>query len=73
VLVLEALAWLGGDHRTDLSPTPSNICIEDLETAKLVAAIRQRPAVRQRLGRLARSDNAWIRQATKLALDQMPK
>jgi hypothetical protein len=71
MIVLEALAWLGGYHRDDLSPT--DVYIEDLEAAKLVAAVRQRPAVRQRLGRLARSENAWIRQATKLALDQMPK
>jgi hypothetical protein len=71
MIVLEALAWLGGHHRDDLSPT--DVYIEDLETAKLVAAVRQRPGVRKRLDRLTRSENTWLQQAAKMALEQLQK
>jgi hypothetical protein len=72
-VVLEALTWLGGDHRRDLSATPQNVSIEDLEAAKLVAAVRQRPGVRKALGELSRSANERIHQAAKVALAQLEK
>jgi hypothetical protein len=69
MVVLEALTWLGGEHREDLSAKPQNFVIEDVETAKLFAAVRQRPGVRKALDGLSRSKNQWIQQAAKLTLE----
>jgi len=50
--ILEALMWIGGDHR--------NL---EHKSDPLVDAIRARPTVRTRIAELSESPNAWIREA----------
>lgn len=73
MVVLETLAWLGGEHRRDLSATPENVSMEDIESARLVAAVRQRPAVRKTLKELCSSEVEPVQQAAKLALEEVAK
>jgi hypothetical protein len=65
VAVIEALRWLGGRHRTDLTPPPPDIGIEEQAPAKLFNAVRKRAGVRDAVAKLTASKNDWIREAAQ--------
>ena len=67
VVVLEALKWVGGSHRTDPAPPPPNIGIEGQDETRLSIAVRQRPGVREAIKELAQSNNEWIKEAAQQA------
>jgi hypothetical protein len=69
--VLEALVWLGGEHRDPSADVAPGVHTERLEEARLVAAVRQRPSVRNAVRDLARSDSRWIEQAATLVLRKL--
>lgn len=68
-IVIEALTWLGGIHRRDLSPS-KEMCLEELESAQRYAAVRSNPAVDQKIRQLTESNNTWIKRAAQLAMKQ---
>jgi hypothetical protein len=65
--VLESLMWIGGNHDTLPERWPGYLSKEEAEAAKFVAAVRGRPNVKRRIGELSHSDDAWVREAAKLA------
>ncbi|MFT3880235.1 MAG: hypothetical protein QM703_11310 [Gemmatales bacterium] len=69
---LEALTWLGGDHR-DISERVGNVLAEGLESATLVNAVRQRQAVLKALVKLSGSDVPRVQEAARLTLRQIIK
>jgi hypothetical protein len=71
-IILEALAWIGGRHR-DPAEEEKNVHTEEIESAKLVAAVRARQDVRKALQKLTSSDVPRIQDAAKLALGQLKK
>jgi hypothetical protein len=73
MVVLEALLWIGGNHRRDLGATPPNVSMEDRDVAELVASVRQRPAVQRTLEELSCSENQYVRQAVRLAAQELGK
>ncbi len=50
------------------SPPP-----EDVEQARSVKEIRERPGVRGRVADLTRSPDPWVREAATLALEEMDR
>ena len=68
--VLATLTWLGGAHLNVTGPEPEYVH-EDLSEARLFEAVRARPAVKAAVNAFKDSRNAWIREAAKLAADQM--
>jgi hypothetical protein len=71
MVVLEALAWLGGEHRRNLSPVDFDA--EKVEEARLVASVRTRTRARKILDDLSRSAIKPIQQAARLALKQVDR
>lgn len=69
--VLEALTWIGGDHRLDPTPPPSDWCLEDSASVRRVIEVRQRPGVQREIARLAKSDHPWVKEAAQTALDEI--
>lgn len=68
VEVLETLVWLGGIH-ADPEQIDDFIAHEKLEDARLFQSVRVMPNVRQTLEQLKHSNNAWIKEAARLALE----
>lgn len=81
VEALGALAWLGGSHappgdyewggtiNVGGKRVPTNVARgESAEDFRIASALRAAPAVRAALARLAKSENAWIREAAELVL-----
>lgn len=81
VEVLGALVWLGGTHAPPddyeldgtiniggMMTTTKVARGESAEDFKTASALRAAPSVRAALARLAKSENAWIREAAELVL-----
>jgi hypothetical protein len=66
--ILEALIWLGGQHRTLLPPDP-RVRYEDLGQAEALLATRAFPGVKTRLQELTRHSGSWVAEAARAALD----
>lgn len=64
VETLGALVWLGGSH----APPEKGVRGESTDDFKTASALRAAPGVRAALARLAKSENAWIREAAELVL-----
>jgi hypothetical protein len=71
VEVLEALMWVGGSHHTLPERWPGYLSKEQVEAAKLVAAVRGRPNVKRRIAELSHADDTWVREAAVLAGKQL--
>jgi hypothetical protein len=66
--ILEALIWLGGQHRT-LLPSDPTVLYEDLGRAETFLATRTFPGVKTRLQELTRHSGSWVAEAARAALD----
>jgi hypothetical protein len=71
--VLEALTWLGGEHRTNLTSALDNIGVENVDSAKTVVEVRNRPNVRNAIDELCQSENQWIKEAAQTAQRELAK
>jgi hypothetical protein len=65
---LEALTWIGGDHRRDAETPPANIHLEDADSVRRVLEVRRRPEVRRIARALTQSEHPWVRDAAFAAL-----
>jgi len=68
LLVLRALVWLGGWHWDYRPEEKVDRQQEDFAEVQLVREVRSKKAVTTRLTELAKSKDAWIREAAELAL-----
>lgn len=65
--VLATLTWLGGHHRDIKEGGEPATWHEELSEARIVAAVRRRPAAKAAVKALENSDNAWVRDAARAA------
>jgi hypothetical protein len=65
--VLEALNWIGGDHRLDPTPPPANWNLEKSDSVKQVTEVRGRPESRREIERLTKSEHPWVQEAARVA------
>ena len=67
---LATLTWLGGFHLKADADVAGN-WHEDLAEARLVEEVRARPAVKKIVNSLKDANNPWVREAARLAAEQM--
>jgi hypothetical protein len=66
--VLAALIWLGGIHWNPAVAAP-DYQHEDMSEARLAEEVRALESVKAAITRLRKSDDAWVRDAAKLAAE----
>lgn len=67
---LATLTWLGGFH-LNIDEGAPNYVHEDLSEARLVEEVRARPGVKKIVNALKDANNPWLREAARLAAEQM--
>ena len=68
--VLATLTWLGGSHLNIERGVPE-YTHEDLSEARLVEEVRARPAVKKAVNAMKDHPHKWIREAARLAAEQL--
>lgn len=66
--VLATLTWLGGTHLNPRNPLLV-YAHEEMSEARLADEVRALEGVKAALGKLAQSENEWVRSAARLAVD----
>ena len=66
--VLATLTWLGGTHLNPRNPLLV-YAHEEMSEARLADEVRALKGVKAALGKLAQSENEWVRSAAQLAVD----
>lgn len=66
--ILSALSWLNGIHWNPAKQQTENF-YEDINEAKTVEEIRTREIVKEKINKMLQSENIWLKDAARLAME----